>query len=444
MSNQADVELSSKIVNTTSINRVPTEKKKINMLRVMLPALFAICTGLIVTSAVISDIAVKDTFDPYSVATDDFNSITCGETICLVQNTVQGVTTATCVSTNGSTDVCTCSDGWVGDDCSFDNYGFLGQLEFDINVVLMVTAIMSMLGSIIVFMGNYSDDRTPFINILLAMSVNDICFGAKFMLSAGMTLAGDQSINNFHLLNERNDVTGMCVLSSWLGQQFGLSSISYNFVIATYLFILVSDPMHFNKERQAKFAFWSHIGVHGLSLLTCIIAYSANAMVYSDDGTCWLYSHYVLLFYAPLFIYVFWAIFVTAYVLLKSRKMKMDQLVFRMVSFTMIFITVWFWGAVMRMGVLAWVWEAGPPLWLVFAQVFFLGSGGFFNFCIWILPNFYKNKKKKERGSRSTRTGTRTSRFRSKKGRSGGTSESDESVGTPVGRMLPSPKYDSV
>ena len=145
-------------------------------------------------------------------------------------------------------------------------------------------------------------------------------------------------------------------------------------------------------------------------------------------------KHFVLLFYVPLFIYFLWSLVVLAIAMWRmslappsiataavtaasggeagrggsggggggaggGRKhgSKYGQLnprfVFRLINFTLVFLTCWFWGSFMRVTTLMGCWlNDEPPTWLVFVSTFYLGAGGFLNFLVWGAPIFAKRR----------------------------------------------------
>ena len=190
-----------------------------------------------------------------------------------------------------------------------------------INVMLLVTACISFLGSSFMFVVGAcaASMRGPLASgVIKWMSFFDALFAAKFILSASLGLCGDTSIVNDYRTSTDN-VTAMCFLSAWLGQFFGLGSISWNFVIAVYLFFMVWDPAGFSKARRWLIVRLSHVFVWCFALLTCLIAHASSAITFTDDGTCWLSGNFVLFFYVPFYVYFVTSLIVLIFVAYKLK-----------------------------------------------------------------------------------------------------------------------------
>lgn len=265
------------------------------------------------------------------------------------------------------------------------------------NALFLPGSILSCIGSItMVYMYAIKPKgKSEFFDMLIAMSVTDFFFAFKFLLSSCMFFAGDKRIVT--------DDTWLCHLSAFLGQFFGLGTISWNFMISLHLSLLLSPYRDKTKKLgRFKVGLVSHGFVWSFSALTAIAAYTDSGMGQGNQGTCWLRDKYVLTFYGPLFIYFFFAmlvVMVAVRVLLRSHKGGPERIVvFQISLFTLSFILVWAWAIVMR----AIEWSDGDiPLWLQVAQAFYLGSGGFFNFLIWLMPSI-RRKRQQTRHSANT------------------------------------------
>lgn len=265
------------------------------------------------------------------------------------------------------------------------------------NGLFLPGSILSCIGSIyMVWMYAIKPKgKSEFFDMLIAMSVTDFFFAFKFLLSSCMSFAGDKRIVQ--------DGTWLCHLSAFLGQFFGLGTISWNFMISLHLSLLLS-PYRDKTKRLGRFkvGLVSHGFVWSFSTLTAIAAYMDNGMGKGPQGTCWLLNEHVFTFYGPLFIYFWFAIVVVMVairVLLRSHKGGPERIVvFQISLFTLSFILVWAWAIVMR----AIEWSDGKiPLWLQVAQAFYLGSGGFWNFFIWLMPSI-RRKRQQTRHSANT------------------------------------------
>lgn len=266
------------------------------------------------------------------------------------------------------------------------------------NVLLLLTSLASMFGSILMvwMYAIKSQAKSEFFDMLIAMSVTDFFFASKFFLSACLTLANDNRITK--------DGTWLCDLASFMGQFFGLGTISWNFMISLHLSFLLS-PYRDKAKKLGRFkvGLFSHCFVWVFSAVTCIAAFVDKKMGLGPQGTCWLLDEHIWSFYGPLLIYFFFALLVVMVairVLLRSHKGDPERIVVYQISlFTLSFILVWLWALVLR--VLA-LFKIDIPHWLRLAQAFYLGAGGLFNFLIWLMPSI-RRKRQQTQHSQSLR-----------------------------------------
>lgn len=313
------------------------------------------------------------------------------------------------------------------------------SLGLSLQYLLLVTSLLSMIGSLAIVLMSFRIKiiQSEFSDIIVSMAITDFFFSMKFILSSSMVIAGDLSVIT--------DGAPACYISAIMGQFFGLGTISWNFVISLYLFLLMYKPIRFRHKLKEigrrKLNLYVHGFVWGFSIFTIFVSGVTGNIGSSPHGACWLKNFYILFFYGPLVIYWFFSVFVVVYtgmVLKKAAKAtrgghpraaKVAQQ--QLGVFTIAFITVWLWGLIFRIVQLNHLdTPSEMPIWLTLSQGFFLGIGGFINFTIWLLPTLRRYRKDQSRQG-STRTTPRQSLNHSGKKRSVKGNKSYTSVNKP-------------
>lgn len=314
-------------------------------------------------------------------------------------------------------------------------------LGLSLQYVLLFTSLLSLIGSLAIVLMSFRIKviQSEFSDLIVSMALTDFFFSIKFILSSSMVISGDISIIT--------DGTPACYLSAIMGQFFGLGTISWNFVISLYLFLLMYKPIKFRHKLKeigrTKLNIYVHSFVWGLSIFTIFISGVTGNIGSSPHGTCWLKDLYILFFYGFLVVYWCFSIFVVSYtgmVLKKAAKAtrgkgpraaKVAQQ--QLGVFTIAFVTVWLWGLIFRVVQLNHLDDLTEiPTWLTLSQGFFLGMGGFINFTIWLLPTLRRYRKDQSRQG-STRTTPRQSLNQSSKKRSVKGTKSYTAVNIPKG-----------
>jgi len=266
-----------------------------------------------------------------------------------------------------------------------------GQVGIDfvkgINWMLLVTSLMSLVGSGFIVRSFFAKKKISgklHLKLICSMAATDFMFALKFFFSSIMTLGGSDAITT--------NGEPACYVSAWLGQFFGLGTISWNFLLSVNLFLMVQYPFKYAKWSKSKKIFAGyHAYVWTFSLLTCVLAQATGHIGFTQDGTCWLTDSFIFWFYIPLYLYVCTAIFV---VIFAANKLQVDlnetaetrsagrKMTSQMVVFTMGFLASWFWGIVFRLQEYT-SEDFAPSIYLTFTSSFFLGFQGFFNLIIW-------------------------------------------------------------
>ena len=98
------------------------------------------------------------------------------------------------------------------------------DLVKNINWMLFFASLLSIFGSVyIIYAFTYYKRLTGrlHLKVICSMAVTDLMFSFKFLFSSIMVLSGNSKIVT--------DGEFACTLSAWLGQLFGLGSVSWNF-----------------------------------------------------------------------------------------------------------------------------------------------------------------------------------------------------------------------
>ena len=196
-------------------------------------------------------------------------------------------------------------------DGHYEEEGF--DLVPPINYLLLITAIFSFLGStaiIVTFCKSKALQNKRDLHFIFFMSIADLGFAFKFILSASFIFAGKLEIINSGIYGTNkefmvgNKVSDMCLVSGILGQFFGLSTICWNCSIALNLIFNMKLSKKYTRDKKKHFEIFSHIFSWGFPAITCIIGLATENFAMTYDGTCWLWGDYVLMFYVPLFIFM--------------------------------------------------------------------------------------------------------------------------------------------
>jgi len=272
--------------------------------------------------------------------------------------------------------------------------------------MLLVTGVFSLVASGYIISTMFHGKAHPLgLKLVVSMAVADFLFALKFVVSAARELNGYDDIVT----------TGapLCYWSGIMGQFFGLGTVSWNFMISVNLFLALRNPHRSKTMSSTKYFVGCHIYVWGLSALTCIIGIATGNIAYTKDGTCWLQNSYVFEFYVPLYIYFLFSIFVIVYAFYQLSKAPRKISVKRITALTAAFIAVWLWGVIFR--IIEYIHNADSnssdylfPVWLTFTQAFFLGIGGFVNFCVWVVAPWLEklHRKMKPEEYEPTKFGT--------------------------------------
>jgi len=258
-----------------------------------------------------------------------------------------------------------------------------------LNHMLLITSVFSLLASgYIISTAFHKGKSHPIgLKLVVSMAVADFLFALKFIVSAARFLDG-----YFDIVTTG---TGLCYWSGIMGQFFGLGTISWNFMISVNLFLALRNPNRHKTMSLKHYFIGCHIYVWGLSALTCIIGVSTYNFTFTSDGTCWLQHSFVFEFYAPLYLYFSFSLFVIGYAFYQLSKAPRKISVKRITALTAAFIAVWLWGVIFRIIEYVHGENYNFPTWLTFTQAFFLGIGGFVNFCVWVVAPWLEKMHRK-------------------------------------------------